>query len=83
MSKIIQITCSSAYDENCVCCLSKESAEIEFVLESYILCRPVSKSPRYEKHIFESYDDDNIFLPVLNLERHHVIDNKEQFSHVG
>jgi hypothetical protein len=46
---IFSLPCSSASDENCVCCLSKESAEIESVLEVDILCSPVSKNPRYEK----------------------------------
>jgi hypothetical protein len=66
---IFSLPCSSASDENCVCCLSKESAEIEFVLEADVLCSPVSKKPRYEQPIFDSYDDDEILLPGLNLER--------------
>jgi hypothetical protein len=66
---IFSLPCSSASDENCVCCLSKESAEIESVLEADILCSPVSKNPRYEQPIFDSYDDDKILLPGLNLER--------------
>jgi hypothetical protein len=56
----------------------KESVEIESVLEVDILCSSVSKKPRYEQPIFDSYDDDRYcFLgkPVFN--------NEEQFSHVG
>jgi hypothetical protein len=80
---IFSLPCSSASDENCVCCLSKESVEIESVLEVDILCSPVSKKPRYEQPIFDSYDDDKILLPGLNLERQPVFNNEEQFSHVG
>jgi hypothetical protein len=74
---------SFALDENCVCCLSKESAEIEFFLEADTLCSPVSKKPRYEQPIFDSYDDDKILLPGLNLERQPVFNNEEHVSHVG
>jgi hypothetical protein len=77
------LPCSSASNENCVCCLSKESEEIESVLEVDVLCSPVSKNPRYEQPSFDSYDDDNILLPRYNLERQPLFDNKEQFSHVG
>jgi hypothetical protein len=66
-----------------VCCLSKESAKIESVLEVDILCSPVSKKPRYEQPTFDSYDDDDIFLPGLNLERKLVFSNEEQFCLVG
>jgi hypothetical protein len=38
---------------------------------------------RYEQPIFESYGDDKIFLPGLNLERQPSFNNEEQFSHVG
>jgi hypothetical protein len=63
--------------------LVKESVEIESVLEDDILCNTVSKNPRYEQPNFDSYDDDKILLPGLNLERKHVFNNEEQFSHVG
>jgi hypothetical protein len=79
----LSLPCSSASDENLVCCLNKESAEIESVLEADTLCNPVSKNPRYEQPIFDSYDDDKILLPGLNLERQPVFNNEEQFSHVG
>jgi hypothetical protein len=64
---IFSLPCSSASDENCVCCLSKESAEIESVLEADILCSPVSKKTRYEQPTFDSYDDDEIVLHGLDL----------------
>jgi hypothetical protein len=82
-NQTFSLPCSSASDENCVCCLSKESVEIEYVLEVDILCSPVYKKPRYEQPIFDSYDDDKISLPGLNLERQPVFNNEEQFSHVG
>jgi hypothetical protein len=66
---VFSLPCSSASDENCVCCLHKESAEIEYILEVDTLCNHVSKNPRYEKPTFDSYDDDRIFLPRMNLER--------------
>jgi hypothetical protein len=65
----LSLPCSSASDENFVGCLNKESAEIEYVLEADTLCNPVSKKPRYEQPIFDSYGDDKILLPGLNLER--------------
>jgi hypothetical protein len=77
------LPCSSAYDEKCVCCLSKESVEIESVMEANILCIPISKNPRYEYPTFHSYDDDEILLPRLEIESQPVFSNEEQFSHVG
>jgi hypothetical protein len=77
------LPCSYASDENFVFCLSKESVEIEFFLEVDVLCSHGSKEPRYEKPYFDSYDDDEILLPRLNIERQHVFDNKEKFSHAG
>jgi hypothetical protein len=74
---------SSASDENCVCCLSKESEETDSILEDGILCNHVPKNPRYEQSIFDSYDDDKILLPGLNLDRQPVFNNEEHFSHVG
>ena len=79
----LSLPCSSESNENFVCCLNKESEKIESVLEVDTLCSPVSKKPRYEQPIFESYSDDNILLLGLNLERHHVFNTKEYFSHVG
>jgi hypothetical protein len=65
----LSLPCSSASDENFVCCLSKESAETESILEVDILCNPISKKPIYDQPIFYLYNDDKIFLPGLNLER--------------
>jgi len=79
----LSIPCSSTSDENFDCCFNKENEEIESVLETNTLYNPVSKRPIYEKHIFESYGDDMILLPGLNLERKHVFNNEEHFSHVG
>jgi hypothetical protein len=79
---IFSLPCSSAYDENCVCCPSKVSEEIESILEPNILCIPISENPRYEQPIFYSYDD-NISLLGLNLERKLVFNNDEIFSRVG
>jgi hypothetical protein len=79
----LSLPCSSALDENCVCCLSKESAKIESVLEADILCNPVSKNPRYEQPILDSYDDDKILLPGFNLERKLVFNNEEKSSYIG
>jgi hypothetical protein len=76
----LSLPCSFASDGNCIFCFSKESAEIESVLEADILCSHVSKNPRYEQHIFDSYDDDKIFLPGLNLERQPMFNNEEQCS---
>jgi hypothetical protein len=69
-------------DENFVGCLNKEDAETESILEADTLCNPVSKNPRYEQPIFDSYDD-KISLPGLNLERQLVFNNEERSSHVG
>jgi hypothetical protein len=80
---IFSLPFSSASDENCVCCLSKESVEIASVLEGDILCIHVSKNPRYEQPTFDSYDDDEIFLPGLDLERKPVFSNEEKFSLFG
>ena len=74
---------SSASDENFACYLNKESAEIESVLEVDTLCSLVSKKPRYEQPIFESYGDDKIFIPRFNLDRKPMFNNEKQFSHVG
>jgi hypothetical protein len=64
---ILSLPISSASNEKFVCCLSQESEKIESVLEVDIICNPVSKKPRYEQPIFDSYDEDNILLPGLNL----------------
>jgi hypothetical protein len=79
----LSLPCSSTSNENFVCFFNKENAEIEYVLEDDTLYSPISKTPRYEKPIFESYGDDKIFIRGLNLERHLVFNNEEQFSHVG
>jgi hypothetical protein len=50
---IFSLPCSSVSDENCVCCLGKESEEIEPSLEVDILYSPDSKKPRYEKPYFD------------------------------
>jgi hypothetical protein len=55
----LSLPCLSASDESYVCCLSKESAEIESVLEANIICNPISKKPRYEQF---SYDGQKIPL---------------------
>jgi hypothetical protein len=78
----LSLPCSSASNENCVCYLNKESAEIEYVLEADILCNPIPEKPRYEQPIFDSYDGDKIFLSGLNLDKQPVFNNEEQFSHV-
>ena len=57
--------------------LVKESVEIESVLEADILCNHVSKRPRDKQPIFDSYDDDKISLPGLDLERQPMFDNEE------
>jgi hypothetical protein len=44
----ISLPYSSTSDESYVCCLSKESAKIDSVLEADILCSHVSKNPKYE-----------------------------------
>jgi hypothetical protein len=79
----LSFPCSSTSDEICVCCLSQESAEIESVLEVDILCSPFSKNPRYEQPSFDSYDDNEILHPGLDLERQPVFSSEEQFSLVG
>jgi hypothetical protein len=40
-------------DENRVYCISKESVEVESILEADVLCSPVSKNPRYEQPSFD------------------------------
>jgi hypothetical protein len=79
----LSLPCSSTSDENFVCCFNKENAEIEFVMETDTLYNHVSKRPRYEHPIFDSYGDDKIFIPRLNLERQPIFNNEEHFSHVG
>jgi hypothetical protein len=79
----LSLSCSSTSDENCVCCFNKENVEIESVMETGTLYNHVSKILRYEKPIFESYDNDKILLHGLNFERQPVFNNEEQFSHVG
>jgi hypothetical protein len=79
----LYLLCSSTSYKFCCCCFNKENAEFESVLEADTLYRLVSKRPRYEKPIFDSYGDEKIFLPGLNLERYHIFNNEEQFSHVG
>jgi hypothetical protein len=51
-------------------------------LQDYFICILVSKNPRYEQSIFDSYDDDKILPPGLNIERKIVFNNEEHFSHV-
>jgi hypothetical protein len=71
------------FPTRCACCLSKESEKIDSGLEDDILCIPVSKNPKYEQPIFDSYDDDKVLLPGLNLKRKPMFNNEEHFSQVG
>jgi hypothetical protein len=54
---VLSLPCSSTSDESCVCFPSEESVEIEPVMEIDFPCSPFSKEPRYEKHIFYSFED--------------------------
>jgi len=68
---VLSLPYSSASDESCVCCPSEESAKIEPVMEIDFPCIPFSKEPRYEQHIFDSFEDVED-IPALGEE---VLDN--------